>query len=62
VLTKSDKPSVAELDQVIADTKAAIVKRPAAHPSLVVTSSETRFGIDVLRAEIAAIVTRSTAT
>ena len=32
VLTKADKPSVAELDEVIAATKAAIAKRPAAHP------------------------------
>ncbi|MEQ1769316.1 MAG: ribosome biogenesis GTP-binding protein YihA/YsxC [Devosia sp.] len=61
VLTKGDKPSVTELETVIAATKAAIAKRPAAHPDLVVTSSETKFGIDVLRAEIAAIVTRSLA-
>jgi GTP-binding protein len=52
VLTKMDKPSAAELDGVIADTKAAIAKRPAAHPDLIVTSSETKFGIDVLRGEI----------
>jgi GTP-binding protein len=56
VLTKSDKPSVSELDAVIGATKAAIAKRPAAHPELIVTSSETRFGIDQLRAEIAALV------
>jgi GTP-binding protein len=58
VLTKSDKPSVSELDAVIATTKAAIAKRPAAHPDLIVTSSETKFGMDILRAEIAAIVAR----
>jgi GTP-binding protein len=52
VLTKADKPSVAELDAVIAASKAAIAKRPAAHPDLIVTSSETRFGMDQLRAEI----------
>ncbi len=56
VLTKADKPGSAELDGVIAATEAAIAKRPAAHPALIVTSSETKFGIDVLRAEIAAIV------
>jgi GTP-binding protein len=56
VLTKSDKPSVSELDAVVAATKAAIAKRPAAHPDLIVTSSETKFGIDILRAEIAALV------
>jgi GTP-binding protein len=56
VLTKADKPSVAELDEVIAASKAAIAKRPAAHPELIVTSSETKFGIDLLRAEIAYVV------
>jgi len=56
VLTKSDKPSVTELNEAIAATKAAIAKRPAAHPELIVTSSETKFGMDVLRAEIAALV------
>ena len=56
VLTKADKPSVSELDAVIAATKAAIAKRPAAHPDLVITSSETKFGMDILRAEIAYIV------
>jgi GTP-binding protein len=56
VLTKMDKPSVAELDAVIAASKAAIAKRPAAHPDLIVTSSETKFGLDMLRAEIERIV------
>ncbi|HWA19381.1 MAG TPA: ribosome biogenesis GTP-binding protein YihA/YsxC [Devosia sp.] len=56
VLTKADKPLSAELDQIIAATKAAIAKRPAAHPELIVTSSETKAGLDVLRAEIAALV------
>ena len=56
VLTKADKPSVPELDAVIAETKTAIAKRPAAHPDLIVTSSETKFGMDVLRAEIEFIV------
>jgi len=58
VLTKSDKPSVTELDAVIAATKAAIAKRPAAHPDVIVTSSETKFGMDILRAEIEYIVRR----
>ena len=52
VLTKSDKPSAAELEANIAATKAAIAKRPAAHPDVIVTSSEKRSGLDVLRAEI----------
>jgi GTP-binding protein len=56
VLTKSDKPSVTELDAAIAVTKAAIAKRPAAHPELIVTSSETKFGIEELRAAIAKLL------
>jgi GTP-binding protein len=56
VLTKADKPSVSELADAQAATLAAIAKRPAAHPTLIVTSSETRHGIDQLRAEIAALI------
>lgn len=56
VLTKSDKPSVSEVEAVVAATAAAIAKRPAAYPDMIVTSAETKFGIDVLRAEIATIV------
>lgn len=54
VLTKSDKLKPTELEQVLAATGAEIRKRPAAHPQIVATSSETGIGIDVLRAEIAA--------
>lgn len=56
VLTKGDKLLQRDLDKVIAATKAAIAKRPAAHPDLIVTSSETKFGIDTLRAEIERVV------
>ena len=56
VLTKADKPSASELREAEAETRAAIAKRPAAHPELIVTSSEPRSGIDVLRAEIARLV------
>jgi GTP-binding protein len=52
VLTKSDKLLSPELDQIIAATKAVVAKRPAAHPEIIVTSSEERTGLDVLRAEI----------
>jgi GTP-binding protein len=57
VVTKADKPSTTELAAVIAATRAGIAKRPAAHPDFIVTSSETKLGIDILRAEIAAILT-----
>ena len=56
VLTKADKPLAGELDAVIAATKAGIAKRPAAHPELIVTSSETKAGMDILRAEIARLL------
>ncbi len=56
VLTKADKPSVTELAEAEAATRAAIAKRPAAHPTLIVTLSETKHGIDLLRAEIAALI------
>ncbi len=52
VLTKADKLLPAALEAIIAATKQAIAKRPAAHPEIVVTSSEKRTGLDVLRAEI----------
>ena len=56
VLTKADKPNARDLERVISETKAGIAKRPAAHPDLIITSSETRAGIAELRAEIAALV------
>lgn len=55
VLTKSDKVKPTEIEALAAATRAAIAKRPAAHPEIVATSSETGLGIDVLRAEIAAL-------
>ena len=59
VLTKADKLKPADLDRVVAETTAAIGKRPAAHPEIVATSAETGAGIDVLRAEIAALPDRA---
>jgi GTP-binding protein len=56
VLTKADKPSVKELDAAVAATQRAIAKRPAAHPEIFITSSETKAGIAELRAEIAALL------
>lgn len=55
VLTKADKIKPTELADVESATRAAIAKRPAAHPEVIATSSETGLGIDVLRAEIAAL-------
>jgi GTP-binding protein len=56
VLTKADKPGARELDTAIEATRKAIAKRPAAHPEVIVTSSETKAGIPELRAAIAAFI------
>jgi GTP-binding protein len=56
VVTKADKPSKGDLHKAIAATRAGIAKRPAAHPELVVTSSEKGEGIETLRAEIARLL------
>jgi GTP-binding protein len=56
VLTKADKVKPHELAAVEAATAEAIRKRPAAHPAVLVTSSEKGEGIEALRAEIAAFV------
>lgn len=52
VLTKADKIKPAERAKVIEATQAAIKKRPAAHPIVLATSSETGLGIPELRLEI----------
>lgn len=56
VLTKSDKLKPTELDAMVRATREAVVKHPAAHPDIIATSSETGLGVDVLRAEIAALI------
>lgn len=52
VLTKTDKIKAIELEQVRADTMAAIGKRAAAFPEMSVTSAEKKGGIDELRAAV----------
>ena len=49
VLTKADKIKASELAAVQADTVAEAAKRPAAHPEIIATSSETGLGIERLR-------------
>ncbi|MEK7264864.1 MAG: ribosome biogenesis GTP-binding protein YihA/YsxC [Pseudomonadota bacterium] len=53
VLTKSDKVKPTEAEAAIAAVKAAIVRRPAAHPVVLLTSAETGAGLGELRAELA---------
>ncbi|MGD9815541.1 MAG: ribosome biogenesis GTP-binding protein YihA/YsxC [Hyphomonadaceae bacterium] len=55
VLTKADKVKSTELEELLDATAALIGKRPAAHPEIIATSSETGLGIEQLRAEIAAL-------
>jgi GTP-binding protein len=55
VLTKTDKLKAAEMENMVAETAASIAKRAAAHPAILATSSDEGTGIDVLRAEIAAL-------
>ncbi|MEO1015855.1 MAG: ribosome biogenesis GTP-binding protein YihA/YsxC [Pseudomonadota bacterium] len=56
VLTKSDKVKPTALVAVREAVAAAISKRPAAHPVVMATSSETGEGVAELRAELAAFV------
>jgi GTP-binding protein len=58
VLTKTDKLKASELAEIVEQTAAAIAKQAAAHPAILATSSDKSAGIDVLRAEIAELVTR----
>ncbi|WP_367193659.1 ribosome biogenesis GTP-binding protein YihA/YsxC [Amorphus sp. 3PC139-8] len=53
VLTKADKIGPSQLAERIAETAQKIIKRPAAHPTVIATSSVTREGLDDLRAEVA---------
>ena len=56
VLTKADKPSADDLTTVITATQAAILKRPAAHPRVILTSSHKGEGLRDLRAEVAMLL------
>ncbi|MEJ0060009.1 MAG: ribosome biogenesis GTP-binding protein YihA/YsxC [Terricaulis sp.] len=54
-LTKSDdlKPTI--LVERVTETQSVIAKHAAAHPVVIATSAETGLGLDLLRAEIAAL-------
>ncbi len=52
VLTKADKIKASELAATLAATEAEARRHPAAYPEVLVTSSETRLGIDALRAAV----------
>ncbi|AGF76167.1 ribosome biogenesis GTP-binding protein YihA/YsxC [Bartonella vinsonii] len=52
ILTKSDKIKSNILEKLTITTKTQLLKRPAAYPELLVTSSEKAFGLEELRAAI----------
>ncbi len=49
VMTKADKVKSAELESTKEKVMAVAKKHPAAHPDLIITSSEKKQGIDALR-------------
>lgn len=56
VLTKVDKISRVDRDRVIEQVKGALSKHPAAHPEIVITSSEKGEGVEILRSIVATLV------
>ncbi|MBB5073290.1 GTP-binding protein [Bartonella callosciuri] len=52
VFTKSDKIKSNNLEKLLIITKTTLLKRPAAYPELLVTSSEKAFGLEELRTAI----------
>ena len=58
VLTKADKIKQGERDTVTAQTLRKIARRPAAHPTVLLTSSEKKTGLEQLKAEIAGLAQR----
>lgn len=52
VLTKADKIKASDLAAVTAASEDEARKRPAAHPDVIVTSSETGLGMDKLRSAV----------
>ncbi len=53
VLTKADKPSALELEKSVDITRTALRRHVAAYPEMILTSSETGLGLDILRSTIA---------
>ena len=53
VLTKSDKLKPTQIEKTLKDTHAKISRYVAAYPEIFITSSETKAGIEYLRAHLA---------
>jgi GTP-binding protein len=56
VLTKADQVKASELETRVAETAAALAKRPAAFPEILVTSSREGTGMPELRAAIVRVM------
>jgi GTP-binding protein len=56
VLTKLDGVKPAVLERKVAEANALARRHPAAHPEVLVTSSETGQGVEELQAAIAMVV------
>jgi GTP-binding protein len=56
VLTKTDELEQSELERRMAETSAAVAKRPAAYPEIQPTSSRNGLGVPELRAGIARLL------
>jgi GTP-binding protein len=56
VLTKADEMKKGEIEARLLATREALKKRPAAHPDVLLTSSETGAGIEALREAIALLL------
>lgn len=57
VFTKSDKIKSSALEKLRITTETKLLKRPAAYPELLVTSSEKAFGLEELRTAILQTIT-----
>ena len=55
ILTKIDKLTTGKAEAIAGSVQKAIQRRPAAHPTIVMTSSEKKHGIADLRADIGAL-------
>ncbi len=56
VLTKADELKAGELERRLAETAAAVARRPAAVPEIQPTSSRTGLGVPALRAAVARLL------
>ena len=56
ILTKMDKATMAEREEILASVKELLQKHPSALPEPILTSAEKKIGIDTLQADIAALI------